>query len=79
MRYPARRRPDEERLREAIVSEVYDHGAYGYRMVTGRLRIMGWKVNHKRVERIWREEGLKVPSKQCKRRHLWLRSSRALL
>ena len=32
----------------------------------------GWKVNHKRVERIWRLEGLKVPKEQPKRRRLWL-------
>lgn len=32
----------------------------------------GWKVNHKRVERIWRQEGLKVPQRQPKRRRLWL-------
>lgn len=32
----------------------------------------GWRVNHKRVERIWRREGLKVPQKQPKRRRLWL-------
>ena len=31
-----------------------------------------WQVNHKRVERIWREEGLKVPQKQPKRGRLWL-------
>ena len=36
------------------------------------LRNQGWKVNHKRVERIWRQEGLKVPSKQPKRSRLWL-------
>ncbi len=36
------------------------------------LRQEGWKVNHKRVERIWRQEGLKVPQKQPKRRRLWL-------
>ena len=40
-------------------------GRYGYRMVTGMLRAEGWVVNHKRVERIWREEGLKVPKKQA--------------
>jgi putative transposase len=33
---------------------------------------MGWRVNHKRVERIWRREGLKVPKKQPKRGRLWL-------
>ena len=36
------------------------------------LRNDGWLVNHKRVERIWRQEGLKVPSKQPKRARLWL-------
>jgi len=36
------------------------------------LRQEGWQVNHKRVERIWRKEGLKVPQKQPKRRSLWL-------
>ena len=36
------------------------------------LRQEGWLVNHKRVERIWRQEGLKVPKKQPKRRRLWL-------
>ena len=39
--------------------------------ITGLLRGEGWHVNHKRVERIWREEGLKVPRKQRKRRRLW--------
>ena len=32
----------------------------------------GWKVNHKRVERIWRMAGLKVPKKQPRRGRLWL-------
>ena len=47
-------------------------GRYGYRRVTALLRHRGWRVNHKRVERIWRREGLKVPAKQPKRGHLWL-------
>ncbi len=41
-------------------------------MVTHILRNEGNKVNHKRVERIWREEGLKLPKKQNKKRRLWL-------
>ena len=41
-------------------------------MVTGMLRTKGWVVNHKRVERIWRQEGLKVPKKQPRRGRLWL-------
>ena len=35
------------------------YGGYGYRRVTALLRAEGWEVNHKRVERIWRREGLK--------------------
>jgi putative transposase len=48
------------------------YGRYGYRRVTALLRAEGWAVNHKRVERIWRREGLKVPPKQPKRGRLWL-------
>ena len=47
-------------------------GRYGYRRVTDMLRIEGWGVKHKRVERIWRQEGLKVPQQQPKRGRLWL-------
>lgn len=47
-------------------------GRYGYRRITALLRQAGWKVNHKRVERIWRQEGLRVPQKQPKRGRLWL-------
>ncbi len=46
-------------------------GRYGYRRITALLRHRGWHVNHKRVERIWRREGLKVPAKQPKRGRLW--------
>jgi transposase InsO family protein len=48
------------------------YGRYGYRRITAMLLVEGWVVNHKRVERIWRREGLKVPRKQPKRRRLWL-------
>jgi putative transposase len=41
-------------------------------MITGLLNNAGWHVNHKRVERIWRREGLKVPQKQAKKGRLWL-------
>lgn len=63
---------DEEQLREAIIALALQYGRYGYRTITDLLRWSGWHVNHKRVERIWREEGLKVPRKQPKRRRLWL-------
>jgi putative transposase len=59
-----------------LVAEMIElatqYGRYGYRRITAMLRQRGWKVNHKRIERLWRREGLKVPSKQPKRRRLWL-------
>jgi len=48
------------------------YGRYGYRRIAALLMREGWVVNHKRVERIWRKEGLKVPQKQPKRGRLWL-------
>ena len=59
-------------MTEAIIELASQYGRYGYRMITAMLRNEGWLVNHKRVERIWRQEGLKVPSKQPKRARLWL-------
>jgi putative transposase len=63
---------DEPRLLKRIVELATEYGRYGYRRVTALLHREGWHVNHKRVERIWRQEGLKVPQKQRKRRRLWL-------
>ena len=57
---------------DRIVELATQYGRYGYRRVTALLKQEGWQVNHKRVERIWRREGLKVPQKQPKRRRLWL-------
>ena len=62
----------EERLRAEIVQLALKYGRYGYRRITALLQRDGWQINHKRVERIWREEGLKVPKKQPKRDRLWL-------
>jgi len=63
---------DEESLTRDIVKLAVRFGRYGYRRITALLRDRGWQVNHKRVERIWRREGLKVPKKQPKRGRLWL-------
>ena len=63
---------DEERLTAEIIALATRYGRYGYRRITAMLKNDGWKVNHKRVERIWRKEGLKVPQKQPKRGRLWL-------
>ena len=68
-----KRGADEAALRADVVKVAGRFGRYGYRMVTGMLRAEGWVVNHKRVERIWREEGLKVPERQPKRGRLWLK------
>jgi transposase InsO family protein len=63
---------DEERLTADIVELATTYGRYGYRRITALLRQAGWVVNAKRVERIWRREGLKAPGRQPKRGRLWL-------
>ncbi len=71
-RYDKQIPEDEELLRQRIIELASEYGRYGYRRITALLRNEGWIVNHKRVQRIWREEGLKVPQKQPKRGRLWL-------
>src|SRR3954468_13460415 len=66
-----RGRDDEVRLTADIIELAREYGRYGYRKVTALLRDAGWLVNEKRVERIWRREGLKVPPRQPKRGRLW--------
>ncbi len=63
---------DEAALTAAIVRLATRYGRYGYRRIREMLITEGWRVNVKRVYRIWRREGLKVPSKQPKRGRLWL-------
>jgi putative transposase len=65
---------DEKQLTDDIITLATKYGRYGYRRITALLNDVehGWRVNHKRVERIWRKEGLKVPKKQPKRGRLWL-------
>ncbi len=67
-----RGRDDEERLRADLIELARRYGRYGYRKISALLREAGWLVNDKRVERIWRQEGLKVPARQPKRGRLWL-------
>ncbi|HJL62898.1 MAG TPA: IS3 family transposase [Candidatus Marinimicrobia bacterium] len=61
----------EERLVQRIIELARDYGRYGYRRVMALLREEGWQINHKRMLRLWRQEGLKVPAKQPKRKRLW--------
>jgi putative transposase len=71
-RYEPRVADDEAALTARIIDLAKQYGRYGYRRISALLRHEGWRVNRKRVERIWRQEGLKVPQKQPKRGRLWL-------
>lgn len=59
-------------VRQAVINYATEYGRYGYRAVTDLLRQDGWGINYKRVERIWQQEGLKVPQKHRPRKRLWL-------
>ena len=63
---------DEAALTADIIALATQYGRYGYRRIAALLRDAGWVVNVKRIERIWRREGLKVPQKQPKKGRLWL-------
>ncbi|KAF0206326.1 MAG: hypothetical protein FD172_3964, partial [Methylocystaceae bacterium] len=69
-----RRAPSSESaaLTADIIAFALQYGRDGYRRIAALLHDAGWAVNLKRVERIWRREGLKVPAKQPKRKRLWL-------
>ena len=71
-RYLPEVRDDEDALTQRIVEFACVHGRYGTPRITAMLKQDGWHVNHKRIERIWRREGLQVPKKQPKRGRLWL-------
>jgi len=72
------KRSDEDALTADIINLASQYGRYGYRRITAMQHQKGWQVNHKRVERIWRREGLKVPKKQPKRGRLWLNDGSCL-
>ena len=71
-RYLPEVRDDEDALTQRIVEFACVHGRYGTPRITAMLKQDGWHVNHKRIERIWRREGLQAPKKQPKRGRLWL-------
>ena len=72
-RYKIRKFPDEDKITSRIISLAAQYGRYGTPRITAMLKREGFMVNHKRVERIWCEQGLKVAKKQKKRRRLWLK------
>lgn len=70
-RYEPRINRNQEDLRRRVIELATQYGRYGYRKITGLLRMEGWNVGVCRVYSIWRQEGLKVPQKQPRRRRLW--------
>jgi transposase InsO family protein len=71
LRKAPRGRNDEVALTADLVELAERYGRYGYRKISALLKAAGWLVNDKRVERIWRREGLKVPARQPKRNRIW--------
>ena len=74
LRYQAKPQNDDA-LRLAMIRLAKQYGRYGYRKVTALLRMEGWRVNHKKVERLWGEEGLQLPHRHKKRRRLYHKDS----
>jgi hypothetical protein len=77
-RYRGKEPGDEEPLTERIVTLAGQYGRYGYRRIPALLQMERWQANHQRVERIWRQEGLKVPAKKPKLGRLWLKDGSCL-
>jgi putative transposase len=71
-RYEPTQVDDEDRLTQSILALASQYGRFGYRRITGMLKLAGWKVGKDRVQRIWRREGLKVPARHKPRGRLWL-------
>jgi len=73
--YKSATQHDDQALRLALIRLAKQYGRYGYRKIAELLRIEGWKVNHKKAERIWREEGLQLPKRHKKRKRLYHKDS----
>ncbi len=69
-RYISTKANTDTALSQRMVALSRENPRYGYRRVWALLRREGWAVNRKRVQRVWREAGLMVPSKECKRRRM---------
>jgi putative transposase len=69
-RHEPRRAGDDAALRAELRRFSKDRPRWGYRRAHHELRQLGWMVNRKRVQRLWREEGLRVPVRRRKRRRL---------
>lgn len=62
---------DDDALRLALIGLAKQYGRYGYRKISELLAAEGWRVNHKKVERLWREEGLQLPHRHKKHKRLY--------
>ena len=71
-RYRGSPRADEAELVDRMTELALQYGRYGYRKIARFLQQEGFAASPKRIERLWRREGLKVPKRQPKRRRLWL-------
>ena len=69
-RYVTQEDEEEQRLIARLQELVREHPRYGYRFMVAILRREGWRVNRKRVYRLWQQEGFQVPRKQRKKRRL---------
>jgi transposase InsO family protein len=70
-RHQPRRGADrDDALRERLRRLSAEHPRWGYRLAWGAVRNEGWAVNRKKVQRLWREEGLRVPQRKRKRYRL---------
>ena len=75
LQYQAAPKHDEDALRLALIRLAKQYGRYGYRKIAKLLRIEGWHINHKKVERLWREEGLQLPHRHKWRKRLYHKDS----
>lgn len=71
LRYKAKPEDNDDKLRLAMIRLAKQYGRYGYRKITELLETEGWRVNHKKIERLWREEGLQLPKRHKKRKRLY--------
>ncbi len=62
---------DDDALWLALIRLAKQYGRYGYRKITELLHVAGWRANHKKVERLWRDEGLQLPQRHKKRKRLY--------
>lgn len=74
-RFNAVQKEDDDKLRLALIRLAKQYGRYGYRKIAALLKMEGWKVNHKKVERLWREEGLQLPQRHKKKKRLYHKDS----